>query len=230
MKIRPGNSFFLSWAPGPHVQRIDTPEGLWHIMAPRCVNSAISTARGKSGTSTPITTPRTSSATCGRRNFIKRFFESPDHLAKGEKALDKLDRIPPFFTRGIRREDHQAAEGQSFRSGRPHRGHRAHPRFHDLGRPSGLHLPPRVLRPRAPLLLRHQHGAAGRRDCEHPQEHRRLLSHRPSDRRARVPAQGRSPGPDAGERRGRALPHRLVVRDARSWAASATARCPAAWP
>lgn len=39
-----------------------------------------------------------------RRNFIKRFFESPGHLAKADRALARLDRIPPFFTRGIRRK------------------------------------------------------------------------------------------------------------------------------
>jgi len=38
-----------------------------------------------------------------RRGFIERFFESPEHLRKGEKALRRLDRIPPFLTRGIRR-------------------------------------------------------------------------------------------------------------------------------
>jgi Pyruvate/2-oxoacid:ferredoxin oxidoreductase delta subunit len=40
----------------------------------------------------------------GRRKFIERFFESPDHIAKGEKALSKLDKMPSFFTRGIRRK------------------------------------------------------------------------------------------------------------------------------
>jgi len=39
-----------------------------------------------------------------RRTFIERFFENPGHIAKGERALAKLDRIPPFFTRGIRRK------------------------------------------------------------------------------------------------------------------------------
>jgi len=39
-----------------------------------------------------------------RRRFITRFFEDPGHLVKGERALTKLDRIPPFFTRGIRRK------------------------------------------------------------------------------------------------------------------------------
>jgi Pyruvate/2-oxoacid:ferredoxin oxidoreductase delta subunit len=40
----------------------------------------------------------------GRRKFIERFFESPDHIAKGEKALSKLDILPSFFTRSIRRK------------------------------------------------------------------------------------------------------------------------------
>ena len=40
----------------------------------------------------------------GRRKFIERFFESPDHIAKGDKALSKLDKMPSFFTRGIRRK------------------------------------------------------------------------------------------------------------------------------
>jgi len=39
-----------------------------------------------------------------RRGFIERFFASPEHIEKGEKALSRLDRIPPFFTRGIRRQ------------------------------------------------------------------------------------------------------------------------------
>jgi Pyruvate/2-oxoacid:ferredoxin oxidoreductase delta subunit len=39
-----------------------------------------------------------------RRKFIERFFASPEHLAKGERALGKLDKIPSFFTRGIRRK------------------------------------------------------------------------------------------------------------------------------
>jgi len=39
----------------------------------------------------------------GRRRFIERFFESQGHIAKGEKALQKLDKLPSFFTRGIRR-------------------------------------------------------------------------------------------------------------------------------
>jgi len=38
-----------------------------------------------------------------RRRHIERFFASPDHLDRGDKALKKLDRLPPFFTRGIRR-------------------------------------------------------------------------------------------------------------------------------
>ena len=40
----------------------------------------------------------------GRRGFIERFFSSPEHIAKGEKALNKLDKVPPFFTRGIRKK------------------------------------------------------------------------------------------------------------------------------
>jgi Pyruvate/2-oxoacid:ferredoxin oxidoreductase delta subunit len=40
----------------------------------------------------------------GRRKFIEHFFESPDNLAKGERALNKLDKIPSFFTRGIRKK------------------------------------------------------------------------------------------------------------------------------
>jgi hypothetical protein len=40
----------------------------------------------------------------GRRKYIKRFFESPDHLSQGDRALNKLDKIPRFFTRGIRRK------------------------------------------------------------------------------------------------------------------------------
>jgi len=40
----------------------------------------------------------------GRRKFIERFFSSPEHIAKGERALDTLDKIPSFFTRGIRRK------------------------------------------------------------------------------------------------------------------------------
>jgi len=37
-----------------------------------------------------------------RRRFIERFFTSPDHIAKGDRALRRLDWIPRFFTRGIR--------------------------------------------------------------------------------------------------------------------------------
>jgi len=39
-----------------------------------------------------------------RRKFIEHFFESPEHIAKGEKALGKLDKLPAFLTRGIRRK------------------------------------------------------------------------------------------------------------------------------
>jgi Pyruvate/2-oxoacid:ferredoxin oxidoreductase delta subunit len=39
-----------------------------------------------------------------RRKFVERFFETPEHLVKGEKALEKLGKVPPFFTRGIRRK------------------------------------------------------------------------------------------------------------------------------
>lgn len=39
-----------------------------------------------------------------RRKFISRFFATPDHLARAERSLKRLDRIPPFFTRGIRRK------------------------------------------------------------------------------------------------------------------------------
>ena len=39
-----------------------------------------------------------------RRRFMERFFGSPDHLANGDRALGRLDKIPPFFTRGIRRK------------------------------------------------------------------------------------------------------------------------------
>jgi Pyruvate/2-oxoacid:ferredoxin oxidoreductase delta subunit len=39
-----------------------------------------------------------------RRKFVERFFCSPDHIAKGEKALRKLDKVPSFLTRGIRRK------------------------------------------------------------------------------------------------------------------------------
>ncbi len=38
-----------------------------------------------------------------RRDFIKRFFASPEHILKGEQALSALDKIPRFLTRGIRR-------------------------------------------------------------------------------------------------------------------------------
>jgi len=39
-----------------------------------------------------------------RRRFIERFFASPNHLVTGERALHKLDKIPSFLTRGIRRK------------------------------------------------------------------------------------------------------------------------------
>jgi Pyruvate/2-oxoacid:ferredoxin oxidoreductase delta subunit len=38
-----------------------------------------------------------------RRQFIERFFASPDHIGKGDRALRKLDKLPSFLTRGIRR-------------------------------------------------------------------------------------------------------------------------------
>ncbi len=38
-----------------------------------------------------------------RRGYLKRFFESPDHIIKGERALAKLDYVPRFLTRSIRR-------------------------------------------------------------------------------------------------------------------------------
>jgi Pyruvate/2-oxoacid:ferredoxin oxidoreductase delta subunit len=39
-----------------------------------------------------------------RRQFIERFFASPEHLEKGERALAKLGRLPAFLTRGVRRK------------------------------------------------------------------------------------------------------------------------------
>ncbi len=39
-----------------------------------------------------------------RRRYIEEFFGSPDHLAKGDRALTKLDRLPSFLTRGVRRK------------------------------------------------------------------------------------------------------------------------------
>jgi len=39
-----------------------------------------------------------------RRRFIERFFASPDHIEKGNRALKKLNRVPSFLTRGIRRK------------------------------------------------------------------------------------------------------------------------------
>jgi Pyruvate/2-oxoacid:ferredoxin oxidoreductase delta subunit len=38
-----------------------------------------------------------------RQQFIERFFASPDHIGKGDRALRKLDKLPSFLTRGIRR-------------------------------------------------------------------------------------------------------------------------------
>jgi Pyruvate/2-oxoacid:ferredoxin oxidoreductase delta subunit len=39
-----------------------------------------------------------------RRRFMERFFESPDHIGAGDRALTKLNRLPSFLTRGIRRK------------------------------------------------------------------------------------------------------------------------------
>lgn len=39
-----------------------------------------------------------------RRHFIERFFASPDHLSKADRALSKLDRLPSFLWRGLRRK------------------------------------------------------------------------------------------------------------------------------
>jgi ferredoxin len=39
-----------------------------------------------------------------RRGFIKKFFDSPNHLSDGDRALGKLGRFPAFLTRGIRRK------------------------------------------------------------------------------------------------------------------------------
>jgi Pyruvate/2-oxoacid:ferredoxin oxidoreductase delta subunit len=38
-----------------------------------------------------------------RRGYLERFFASPDHIIKGERALAKLDHLPRFLTRSIRR-------------------------------------------------------------------------------------------------------------------------------
>lgn len=38
-----------------------------------------------------------------RRRFIQHFFESPEHIAKGDRSLGKIDKIPSFITRGLRR-------------------------------------------------------------------------------------------------------------------------------
>jgi Pyruvate/2-oxoacid:ferredoxin oxidoreductase delta subunit len=37
-----------------------------------------------------------------RRHFITRFFETPGHLAKGERALTALDVMPDFLWKGVR--------------------------------------------------------------------------------------------------------------------------------
>jgi ferredoxin len=39
-----------------------------------------------------------------RRRFITRFFETPGHLAKGERALAALDLMPDFLWTGVRRK------------------------------------------------------------------------------------------------------------------------------
>ena len=39
-----------------------------------------------------------------RRRFITRFFEDPDHLAKGERALTALDIMPDFLWKGVRKK------------------------------------------------------------------------------------------------------------------------------
>lgn len=39
-----------------------------------------------------------------RRRFIERFFSSPEHLRSGDDALRRLNRVPPFLTRGLRRK------------------------------------------------------------------------------------------------------------------------------
>ena len=103
MKIRLGNGFFLSWPPGPHVQRIDTPADLWHDASKMC-EFCHQHGEGKKWYLNANNYAEDLLSDLRRRDFIKRFFGSPDHLAKGEKALDKLDRIPSFFTRGIRRQ------------------------------------------------------------------------------------------------------------------------------
>ena len=38
-----------------------------------------------------------------RRHFITRFFENPDHLAKGQRALTALDMMPDFLWKGVRK-------------------------------------------------------------------------------------------------------------------------------
>ncbi len=39
-----------------------------------------------------------------RRQFITRFFEDPDHLRKGRRALTALDVMPDFLWKGVRRK------------------------------------------------------------------------------------------------------------------------------
>jgi len=49
-----------------------------------------------------------------RRRFIERFFSSPDHIEKGENDLQKLDRMPSFITKGIRRKISEKQKARHF--------------------------------------------------------------------------------------------------------------------
>ena len=49
-----------------------------------------------------------------RRGFLREFFESPDHIVRGDRALARLNRLPAFLTRGVRRKVTERQKGRHF--------------------------------------------------------------------------------------------------------------------
>jgi ferredoxin len=104
-----GLSITLSWSRNgvaetvPFPGMIDSLEGLWQDGAKMC-DFCHQHGEGKKWYLDARNYSEDLLSDLRRRRYIKRFFESPDHLAKGDKMLGKIDKIPSFFTRGLRRK------------------------------------------------------------------------------------------------------------------------------
>ena len=156
--------------------------------------------------------------------MITRFFEDPGHLGEGGAGPDRARRDAGLPMEGRAHQDHGQTAAQTLWAGRAHRGRRAHPGPDDLGRAPGLHLPARIRRQRAALLLRRQHG--GRTVAGSPSSWARSttsLPRRAAHGRPRIDAEDEALARiRESERRATATPSGHSSR--RSWPASATAR------